>query len=132
MSLCGRGAVIFVLALAGCAAGEIANQESLLAAAGFQVHPADTPGRQASLLALPAGQLVMAPRGGKQAWLYADPEGCHCLYVGGAHAYQEYQRLRVSQRIAETQLQAAQLNSFNYAWGPWPSGPFGPYDPWAY
>ncbi|MEO8716139.1 MAG: hypothetical protein ABI369_14105, partial [Acetobacteraceae bacterium] len=107
MSLCGRGTVIFILSLAGCAAQGIADQESLLAAAGFQVHPADTPPRHASLFALPPGQLVMVPRGGKQAWLYADPEGCHCLYVGGAHAYQEYQRLRVSQRIAETQLQAA-------------------------
>lgn len=121
-----------LLILGGCAAQQIANQESLLAAAGFRVHAADTPIREASLHDLPPGQLVMVPRGGREAWVLPDPEGCHCLYVGGARAYQAYQQLRVRQRLEETQLRAAQLGSFDYAWGPWPSGPFGPYDPWAY
>ncbi len=132
MPLRTRTAVLLALALAGCAGQEIANTESLLAAAGFQVHPADTPARVTTLQALPPRQLVMVSRGGRQAWVYADPLDCRCLYVGGAHAYQAFEALSARQQIAQTQLEAAQLNSFNYAWGPWPSGPFGPYDPWAY
>ncbi len=117
-----------VLALAGCAAQEIANQESLLAAAGFRAVPADTPFRASMMASLPPGQLVLVRREGKPAWVYADPQGCRCLYVGGQHAYQAYEQLSVRQRIAETELQAAQMSQ----WGPWPSGPFGPYDPWSY
>lgn len=128
-------AVAIALALAGCAGQEIANQESLLAAAGFRVLPANTPEREASLRSLPPGELVLVPRNGKSAWMYADPYRCHCLYVGGEHAYQAYARLAVHQRIAETRLQDAQLNAMNWnawGWGPWPSGPFGPYNPWSY
>jgi hypothetical protein len=125
-----RSAIVLACVLAGCAAQEIANQESLLAAAGFRAVPADTPTRAAIMASLPPGQLALVWRNGKPAWFYADPEGCRCLYVGGQHAHQAYERLAVRQRIAETQLQAAQMNQL--AWGPWPSGPFGPYDPWAY
>ncbi len=125
-----RPAIVLAFALAGCAAQEIANQESVLAAAGFRVEPADTPTRAAMMESLPPGQLVLVRRNGKPAWFYADPQGCRCLYVGGQQAYQAYERLNVRQRIAETELQAAQMNQL--AWGPWPSGPFGPYDPWSY
>jgi hypothetical protein len=125
-----RPAIILAFALAGCAGQEIANQESLLAAAGFRVEPADTTIRSAMMASLPPEQLVLVRRNGKPAWFYADPERCRCLYIGGQHAYDAYQRLNVRQRIAETELQAAQMNQL--AWGPWPPGPFGPYDPWAY
>ncbi len=74
---------------------------------------------------------MLVPRNGRQAWVYADPMDCHCLHVGGSQAYQNFERLAVRQQIARTQLEAAQQNSFDYAWGPWPSGPFGPYDPGA-
>lgn len=139
MSLFGRCAFVLVLALAGCAVQQaggtgqnIQNTESLLAAAGFRVHPADTPKRITALQALPPQQLVLITRKGRQAWVYADPVFCNCLYVGGTQAYQAFEGLNARQRIAETQLQAAQLGSFDDAWGPWPSGPFGDYDPWSY
>ena len=125
-----RPAIVLACVLAGCAAQESANQESLLAAAGFRVELPDTPTRAAMMASLPPGQLVLVRHEGRPAWFYADPDGCRCLYVGGQHAYQAYQQLAVRQRIAETELQAAQMNQL--AWGPWPSGPFGPYDPWAY
>ncbi len=123
---------LFGLALAGCVAREVQNTESLLSAAGFRVQPANTPAQEAFLDSLPPRRLVLVRRDSKPAWIYTDPRFCHCLYIGGAHAYQAFEQLSVRQRIAETELQAAQLNSFNYTWGPWPAGPFGPYDPWAY
>lgn len=136
MPLGGRlagSAVVIALALGGCAGQANENTESLLGAAGFRVEPADTAARQQFIAALPPRELVLMRRNGRPAWFYADPQFCRCLYAGGAHAYQKFEELSVRQRIAETELQAAQINSLNwYAWGPWPSGPFGPYDPWSY
>lgn len=126
-------AAAVALALSGCAGHEIANQEDLLAAAGFRVELANTPAREASLRTLPPEQLVLVRRNGRPIWMYADPERCRCLYVGGQRAYQAYAQLSIRQRIAATELQAAQMNAFNWgAWGPWPSGPFGPFNPWSY
>ncbi|MGH7042989.1 MAG: hypothetical protein ACREFY_12775 [Acetobacteraceae bacterium] len=129
----GRLAVLAGLAaflLTGCAAQRIASDEQFLAAAGFTVRPANTPARAASLQRLPPGELMMAERKGKPVWLYADPVHCNCLYVGGQTAYRRYADLKVRQRIAETNLQAAQLARMNWQWGiwgPWPM--FGPF--WA-
>lgn len=115
--------------LLGCAAQQTADQESLLAAAGFMVKPANTPARDASLRALPAGQLVMVTRKDRTVWLFADPSGCHCLYVGGPQQYRRYSELKVHQQIAETRLQAAQLEQMNWGWGVW--GPWPAYGPWG-
>jgi hypothetical protein len=117
------------LLLAGCAAQQIADQESLLAAAGFTAKPADTPAREASLRALPPGRLVLVTRNDRSVWMFADPMNCHCLYVGGPTDYQRYAQLKVRQRIAETRLQAAQLEQMNWGWGVW--GPWPPYAPWG-
>lgn len=122
--LAGLAAVL----LSGCAAQIIANEEELLAASGFDVLPANTPQRRESLDKLPPGRLVMTERKGAPVWMFADPVNCHCLYVGGQKAYQHYANLKVRQRIAETNLQAAQLAQMNWSWGiwgPWP--PFGPF-----
>ena len=96
-------ALIVALPLAGCAAiqrREAKTTEQLLAAAGFQAQPADTPEKLANLRAMPPRQLVSQAKDGTVVYAYADPDYCRCLYVGGPPAYSVYQRLAVQQEIA--------------------------------
>jgi hypothetical protein len=96
-------ALIVALPLAGCAAiqrSEAKDTEQLLATAGFQAKPADTPEKLANLRAMPPRQLVSQAKDGKFVYSYADPDYCQCLYVGGPTEYSAYQRLAVQQEIA--------------------------------
>lgn len=129
---CGLGASLL---LAGCETQQqIVNQkEDLLAAAGFEARPADTPRRQAMLARLPANHFAMRDVGGKTVYLYADPIACRCVYFGDSAAFTKYKQERLQQRIADEQQTTAELYSdpgwgWN-AWGPgfWGGGPgFGP------
>lgn len=103
--------------VAGCA--QLGQKENMLAAAGFDVRPANTPQRIASLKRLPAHELIQTERDGKPVWIYADPTQCDCLYVGDQSAYQKYSNLKVKANIAETRLEAAQLNTMGWGWGTW-------------
>ena len=98
-------ALILAVALGGCAALErqdALDTEKLLAAAGFQKRPADTPERQQDLANMPPRRLVVDRRQGAQTiYTYADAQGCRCLYVGDAKAYDEFRRLAVSEAIAQ-------------------------------
>ena len=103
----------------------------MLAAAGFEAHPADTPERQQQLAALPPHQLLMrpAPPGSREpvGYVYADPDYCHCLYVGDVHAYQAFERLVVEKRIADERMQAAEMEqNAPFDWGVWGPGFWGP------
>jgi hypothetical protein len=116
-----------LLVAAGCQTqGELVQQESDLAAAGFQLQLATTAPRQAMLNRLPANRFVVRAHNGVIHYVYADP-GCGCLYVGTQQAFDQY--------IANEQLDAANAarqTVQNYvdpawdwaAWGPW--GPLGP------
>lgn len=121
-----RGSVFTVFGvlavLAGCAAierEEAGQTEETLAAAGFQVKPADTPEKMAHLQTLSQHTLVMHPVDGEVRYIYADASYCQCLYAGDEQAYDAYQRLVQERRIAEMNEDAA-MN-----WGMW--GPWGPY-----
>ena len=97
-------ALIVALPLAGCAAiqrSEAKDKEQLLAAAGFQAKPADTPEKLANLRTMPPRQLVSQSKNGKFVYSYADPDYCQCLYVGGPTEYSAYQRLAAQKEIAE-------------------------------
>ncbi|TMA95483.1 MAG: hypothetical protein E6J77_02330 [Deltaproteobacteria bacterium] len=79
-----RFVVLFaaILAVTGCATTrreEAASTEQLLAAAGFQMRPADTPERVAALASMPREKLVVRSKDGNVVYPYADPEKCHCL-----------------------------------------------------
>ena len=111
-------ALIVALPLAGCAAiqrSEAKDTEQLLAAAGFQAKPADTPEKLANLRTMPR-KLVWQAKDGKFMYAYADPDYCQCLYVGGPTEYSAYQRLAVQKEIAEEQREAAMDWGM---WGPW-------------
>jgi hypothetical protein len=109
----------------------VAQAEQLLAAAGFRMQPADTPERQAQLNALPPHQLLAQPLqvNGQSTvgYIYADPNGCHCLWVGDATAFQAYEQLAVQKQIADEHLRAAMMEeNARFDWGLWGSPVWGP------
>ena len=123
------------LSVTGCAAiraNQTAETEQVLAAAGFQVKPADTPEKLAHLQTLTPWRVVRYTRDGQPQYVYADPETCKCWYVGDEQRYQKYEELSLQKRIADEQLSAAEKNwnaSMNWgAWGPWGWGT-PPHDP---
>ena len=73
------------LSVTGCAAirtHQTAETEQVLAAAGFQVKPADTPEKLAHLQTLTPRKVVRYTRDGQLQYAYADPDTCKCVYVG--------------------------------------------------
>jgi hypothetical protein len=119
-------AVIAVGLLSGCSyfhRKEADQTESTLAAAGFQVKLADTPKRQAGLAKFPPRKVVSGTRDGRPTYFYADPDYCKCLYYGDQQAYGRYRQLAIQQRVAQEQVDAAEMNEETAMdWGMW--GPF--------
>ncbi|HAB19821.1 MAG TPA: hypothetical protein PLX89_13935 [Verrucomicrobiota bacterium] len=115
------GVAVFVLLAASCSTTK--QTENLLSAAGFKVVPATTPQQQAHLKTLPPDKVTMVPRDGSVYYVYPDPAQ-QVLYVGQEAQYQEYQRLRLQNQLAEEKVEAAQMNSEASwgAWGPWVGG----------
>ena len=97
--------------------------ESTLAAAGFQARPADSPAKMEKLKLLPQRKLRSKTKDGELIYFYADAEFCQCLYVGDQAAYSRYQQLAIQQKIAQEQMNAAEMNEdAAMDWGMW--GPF--------
>ncbi len=121
--------LILVGALCGCAAierQEAVDTEKLLAAAGFQMRPAESAERRQDLVHMPPHTTVARREGAKTVYTYADAQNCRCLYVGGAKAYAEYRPLEVSEEIARD-MSAASMNAASMNWDVW-----GSWDPrWA-
>ena len=113
----GQLVLVVALALAGCALmrkpaeRRAAKFEELLGAAGFNVHPADTPEKLQRLEHLEPHRLTLSQRSGRNYYWYADPTGCRCLYVGDEAAYQLYDRLQIEREIADSDRAAAQMES---------------------
>ncbi len=107
--------------LTGCAAIERAennSNEQLLAAAGFNAVPANTPKRQQTLATLKPYTIQREIRGNSVMYVYADPKN-NLAYIGDQAAYSKYQNLVVQQQIANQNLMAAQMESMPGAWGGW-------------
>jgi hypothetical protein len=107
------GAAMLALVAGGCAETpqQKAQQlEPLLSAAGFHMHPADTPARENALKALTPYTMRYYVKNGQLHYWYADPAGCNCVYVGREKNYQQFQKLRLEERMASEQARAAQLN----------------------
>ena len=120
-------AVLLIPALvAGCSyirKRDADQAESTLAAAGFQMKPADTEKRQASLARFPVRKVVSRVRDGQVTYFYADPDFCKCLYYGNQQQYSRYRQLALEQHIAQEQMDAAEMNEdAAMDWGMW--GPF--------
>jgi hypothetical protein len=119
-------ALLLLLLCSACASerDRIAEVEQMLAAAGFTMEQADTPGRQAQLASLPPHQVMVQQieAGGtpKTAYVYADPDLCHCLYIGDQRSFQAFQQLAMQKRIADEHLQAAQMEEMaRLDWDMW-------------
>ncbi len=117
--------VLFVVCAAAAACNPVQNKEDMLAAAGFNLVPANTPQRQASLTTLPPHKFVHQVRNNVVLFIYADPTICDCLYVGNQAAYDRYRQNVFAQNIANEQQMTAQINEFE--WGGW-----GPGSVWGY
>ena len=116
-------AISTLLVTAGCASIEKSDAmatERELAAAGFQMKFAKTPEQLAKVGSLPQRKLTptVGPDG-ENLFVWADATDCKCMYVGTGAAYDRYQRLSVSQQIAEENEMAAMNWGAWGAWGPW-------------
>ena len=118
--------LILVAALAGCATTDPNKQaiatERLLASAGFQIRPADTPEKLDHLKTLPQRKLfTRKDKEGKVHWVYGDAAYCECLYVGTEQTYQFYRKLARLNTVAEEQSFAtgAMAAPADEAWDMW-------------
>jgi len=115
-----------VLSLAGCAALQAEDTratERMLAAAGFQMRPADTAEKLAHLHMLTPGKIVRRERSGEPSYVYADRNVCTCLYTGTEQQYQEYRKLARQQTMADEAAVVAEESSdprSSGLWGLWP------------
>lgn len=109
------------LGFSGCASNRAQRTESMLSAAGFHTLTPSTPQQQACYAALPPNHVERREADGKVLYAYADKKA-GLVYVGNEHNYQRFQQLAHQQRIADEQMQAAQMNqqaSMNWSyWGP--------------
>jgi outer membrane murein-binding lipoprotein Lpp len=126
MNMKKQGMALVVSALlvtAGCASIEKSDAmatERELAAAGFQMKFAKTTEQIAKVESLPQRKLTRTSGpDGKTRFVWADATDCKCIYVGSEAAYDRFQRLSISQQIAEENEMAASMN-----WGAW--GAWGP------
>ena len=108
--------IVALMALAtGCATTK--QTENMLSAAGFKIMPATTPDQQAHLKSLPAHKVTMVQREGKTYFAYPDQKQ-QVLYVGQQAQYNEYQKLRMQNQLAEEEMKAAEMNAES-SWGMW-------------
>ena len=92
-----------------CANTQTQTKENLLIAAGFKVIAPRTAAQQQKLQALPAGKVTLVQKDGKNYYVFPDAAN-NQAYVGGLTQYQAYQQLRLENKLAAENLEAAQLN----------------------
>jgi len=126
---------IFLLAVAiamvGCASTtqtSTQNKESMLVASGFKTITPKTAAQKQKLQNLPPGKVTMVQKKGKTYYIFPDPAQ-NQAYVGGPKEYQEYQQLRAEKKLANENLENAEMYQdaeMNWGgWGGWGAG-WGP------
>ena len=85
--------------IGGCGLA-VGTTESLLAQAGFQKIPADTPKRVQHLQTVAPHRLIKRTSDGKTYYVYADPSHCNCMFIGSESAYATYKSLARQQEAA--------------------------------
>jgi hypothetical protein len=110
----------FVL-LVGCVSPQqqATQKEDLLAAAGFQARPADSPHRVAAMKRLPSNKFVMKVVNGNPIYLYADPLVCNCVYFGTQQNWDIYKQEMFQKQLANEAQMTAILNQEAWDYGPW-------------
>jgi hypothetical protein len=105
------------MALAGCATGPSSSpaagksQADLLKDAGFKMHTANTPQKQAYVNTLPAKKVVSNQYQGQTCYLVCTDPGAKQCYVGDEAAYQRYKQTAIQQNISEDQHKISETRS---------------------
>lgn len=112
---------VALLGIAGCVSQQtqVGQKEDLLAAAGFQTRPADSPHRLAAMKTLPSNRFVIHIRNGSPVYLYADPLDCDCVYFGSQQNWDAYKQEMFARQIANENQMTAIMNQQDWDWGPW-------------
>jgi hypothetical protein len=106
-------ALVMAVGIAACAETpkQRANRiEPMLAAAGFRMRPATTPEQADDLKSRTPLKVRYTLKDDHPRYWFADPVVCNCLYVGNEADYQRYEALRIQQRTAQEEQQAAAMN----------------------
>jgi hypothetical protein len=116
------GAFALLVLIVGCSSMQTQNKENLLIAAGFQVIVPKTAVQQQKLQSLPPDKVTPIRHGGRRFYVF--PDAAHNqAYVGGPSQYQAYRQLRLENKLANENLEAAELNqdaAMNWeGWGGW-------------
>ena len=123
-------ALVLLAVTAGCATTQSStqNKESMLVASGFKMITPKTAVQQQKLQKLPPGKVTMIQKRGKTYYIFPDPAQ-NRAYVGGPKEYQAYQQLRAANKLAEENLETAEMYQDAEmdwgAWGGWGAG-WGP------
>jgi hypothetical protein len=121
--------------LFGCATTQTStqNRESMLIASGFKVITPKTAAQQQKLQNLPPSKVTMVQKTGKTYYIFPDPAH-NQAYVGGPKQYRQYQQLRADNRLANENLESAEMYQdaeMQWSlWGGWGAG-FGSFGPMA-
>jgi hypothetical protein len=113
------GAFTLLTLVVGCTSTQTQNKENLLIAAGFKVIVPKTAAQQQKLQALPAGKVTLVQKDGKIYYVFPDAPN-NQAYVGGPNEYQAYKQLRLENKLANDNLEAAEMNQdASMDWGSW-------------
>jgi hypothetical protein len=112
-----------LLALAvGCTSTQTQSKENLLIAAGFKVIVPRNAAQQQKLQTLPADKVTLVQKDGKTYYVFPDAAN-NQAYVGDSAQYQAYKQLRLANKLANENLEAAEMNQETSmdlgAWGGW-------------
>jgi hypothetical protein len=109
-----------LLALAvGCTGMQTQNKENLLIAAGFKTVVPKTAAQQKKLQALPPDKVALVQKDGKTYYVFPDAANNRAL-VGGPKQYQSYQQLRLANKLANENLESAEIyQDASMNWGTW-------------
>lgn len=120
--------LLFILSCAAIKSQDAQSTEQMLSAAGFVMIPAQTPEEVAHLNSLTPLKVEFSVKDNKPLYWYADPYSCKCVFTGDQAAYENYEKIRVAQNIADEEEDAALMNEQAAAdanmWG-WLGGPWG-------
>jgi hypothetical protein len=106
----------FLVVASGCSCPK--QKENMLSAAGFKMMPANTPQREEHLKSLPDDRLTTANLNGHNYFVFPD-RAESMLFVGQEPQYQQYQRMRLENQLAEERVYAAEITDDWAGWGAW-------------
>jgi hypothetical protein len=97
----------------------------MLVASGFKVITPKTAAQKQKLQNLPPGKVTMIQKAGKPYYIFPDPAH-NQAYVGGPKQYRHYQELRATNKLAQENLETAEMyqdSAMEWSlWGGWDAG----------